>query len=74
MALRAGANVIYEPISAVMHHVQIVFGDVNVPSSCVLADSRTNPQNGCNLFMLFLSCGLQTPANHLKPETKRQFT
>lgn len=74
MVLRAAANVIYEPIFAVMLHVQIVVADVNLPSSCVLADSRANSQNGCNLFMFFLSSGLQTPANHIMPETKRQFT
>lgn len=74
MAFWAAANVIYEPIFAVMLHVQIVFGDVNLPSSCVLADSRTNSQNRCNLFMFFLSSGLQTPANQIMPESKRQFT
>lgn len=78
MALRAAANVIYEPIFAVMLHVQIVFGDVNLPSSCVLADSRADSQNRCNLFIFFFSffppSGLQTPANHIMPETKRQFT
>jgi len=66
MALRAAANVIYEPIFAVMLHVQIVFGDVNLPSSCILADSRADSQNGCNLFMVFSPLG----SRHLQITSK----
>lgn len=66
MALRAAAHVIYEPISALMLHVQIVFADVNLPSFRVLLTLR--PLHQTDVIYVFSLC---FPYSLSPPDTRK---